>query len=196
MKHRAWIVAFVLALAVGCEMNALPPVPPPAPYLTPSSRDQFVDALGDDPRCWPSGGLDFAHRPYPTPLSVEDAELILVCTTSFELGLMPPKRQGQAFNVLWAQPDAVARFRTVATAAGPAGRLYALAALQTLTRPEADRIAAELARDTRQVFVQDSDVVRGLRAASDLIELVKRRQVGEEFLRDRVPIADHFSKVR
>jgi len=35
---------------------------------------------------------------------------------------MPPKRQGQAFNVLWAQPDAVARFRTVATAAGPAVR--------------------------------------------------------------------------
>ncbi|HEX5216537.1 MAG TPA: hypothetical protein VFV98_13835 [Vicinamibacterales bacterium] len=88
------------------------------------------------------------------------------------------------------------RFRTVATIAGPAGRLYALAALQTLAKSEGGRLEAELARDTRQVFVKDHDVVRGLRAASDLIELVKRRQIGEEFLRERVAIDDYFNKTR
>ena len=56
---------------------------------------------------------------------------------------MPPKRQGQAFNVLFEQADAVARFQTISAKSGPAGRLYALAALQLLAKAEADRVVED-----------------------------------------------------
>ena len=105
-----------------------------------------------------------------------------------------PKRQGQAFNVLFEQPDAIARFRSVAAKAGPAGRLYTLAALRLLESAEADRIAQSLAFDGRQVLVQDSDVILGPRSVSDLVTLVKGRQIGEEFRRDRDVIAAHYHK--
>jgi hypothetical protein len=125
---------------------------------------------------------------------VADAELILVCTTRFEFGGMPPKRQGQAFNVLFEQPDAIARFQSVFAKAGPAGRLYAFVALRLLAAAEADRIAQSLALDRRQVLVQDNDEGLGPRSASDLVALVNSRQIGEEFRRNRDVIAAHYNK--
>ena len=85
-------------------------------------------------------------------------------------------------------------FSAVAAKAGPAGRLYTLAALRLLAAAEADRIAQGLTLDRRQVLVQDSDVILGPRSASDLVTLVKSQQVGEEFRRDRDVIAAHYNK--
>lgn len=181
-----------LALA-GCEAQSLPPVgSPPKPRL-PSPADQFDPALGNDPRCRPTTGGDFAHRQYSKPLSVTEAELILVCTTHFAFGGMPLKRQGQAFNVLFEQPDSIGRFRSVAATAGPAGRLYAFAALQILAEPEAVGLAAELERDTRRVHFQDSDVI-STSTVSDVVEFMRRRRIGEEFRRDRDALNDYFNK--
>ena len=194
MRQRTCVAALALALSASCGEPASPlPVPPP-PNNSPSPTSPFDAALGADPRCVPTTGEDFAYRPYAVPLSVADAELILVCTTRFAFGAMPPKRQGQAFNVLFEQPDAIARFQSVAAKAGPAGRLYALAALRLLASAEADRIAHDLALDRRQVLVQSSDVILGPRSASDLVALVKSRQIGEEFRRDRDVIAAHYNK--
>jgi hypothetical protein len=187
------MLALVIGLSVGCEAAPPPPVSPPSKD-TPSLTTQDDAALGSDPRCVPTTGGDFAHRPYAAPLSVGDAELILTCTTRFEFGSMPPKRQGQAFNLLFEQPDAVARFRSVAAKAGPAGRLYALAAFQILDKAEAERIAQDVGRDRRQVRVQDSDVILGTRFAADLVALVKGRQIGEEFRKDRDAIAAYYNK--
>jgi hypothetical protein len=193
MKDRGCIVAIVLGImALGCE-GPSSRVVAPAKQNIPSLTDQLGSALGHDSRCRPTAGGDFAHRRYAAPLSVSDAELILVCTTRFEFGGMPPKRQAQAFNVLFEQPDAVQRFQSIAATAGPAGRLYALAALEILARSDAESIAADLARDARRVLVQDSDVILGPRPASDLVDLVKARQIGEEFRRDRNTIIDYYS---
>ena len=194
MRQRSCLAALALTLSVSCGEPASPlPVPQP-PGNSPSPTFQFDAALGADPRCVPTKGHDFAHRPYAVPLSVTDAELILVCTTRFAFGAMPPKRQGQAFNVLFEQPDAIARFQSVAAKAGPAGRLYTLAALRLLAAAEAERLAQGLALEKRQVLVQDSDVILGPRVASDLVALVKSRQIGEEFRRDRDVIAAYYNK--
>jgi hypothetical protein len=44
-------------------------------------------------------------------------------TQVFAFGGTPPKRQVQAFNVLFEQPDAVSRFQHRAAIASPAGKL-------------------------------------------------------------------------
>lgn len=192
MRHRCYIAALVLGFtAVGC--GGPPPAVSPPKQSIPSPTAQLELARGSDSRCQPTAGGDFAHRSYPRPLSVAEAELILVCTTRFEFGGMPPKRQGQAFNVLFEQPDAVRRFQSVAVRAGPAGRLYALAALRILARSEADRLAADLTRDTRHVLVQDSDVLVGPRSASEVVDLVTTRHVGENFRRDRDAIDKYYN---
>jgi hypothetical protein len=189
------MTAVVVGLGlVGCgEPNPLPAVSAPARTI-PSPTEQLDSALGTDPRCRPTTGGDFAHRSYASPLSVESAEVILVCTTRFEFGGMPPKRQAQAFNVVFEQADAVARFQSIAAKAGPAGRLYAFAALQILAKSDADTLAADLARDTRAVLVQDSDVIVGPRPASAVVDLVRSKRIGDDFRRERDAIAAHYNK--
>jgi hypothetical protein len=153
---------------------------------------QAPTSAPSNPLCVPTTGGDFAFRSYQAPLSVADAQRILVCTTWFELRGQP--RQGQAFNVLFEQPDPVAQFRLVVAQGGPAGRLYALAALQILSAEEAGRLAQELARDTRRVLARDGDVMLGSRPASELVSLVKTRHIGEQFRANRDAIAATFNK--
>lgn len=129
------------------------------------------------------------------PLSLADAELVLVCTTRFEFGVMPPKRQAQAFNLMFDQADAVRRFEAVAAAAGPVGRLYALAAFDMLSLPNAERTAADLARDDRLIYVQETDLVLKKRA-SELVQLVRQRRIGSEFRRERLAIAAYYDHAR
>ena len=114
---------------------------------------------------------------FSEPLSLQDAEAILMRTKVFAFGGMPPKRQVQAFNVVFAQSDAVERFRSFGTAASAAGRLYSLAGLLLLDPAGAMRLRSELSEDASTILVRDSDVAYE-RQVSDIAEMVSRRRKG------------------
>jgi hypothetical protein len=113
IRHAAGFL--LLAAASACGAGDVVPTPPPAPDLT---RRPAPKLPGSD---------DFAERTFTEPLSLQDAEAVLKRTRVFGFGGMPPKRQVQAFNVVFEQSDAVARFRSLGTAASAAGQLYSLA---------------------------------------------------------------------
>lgn len=141
----------------------------------------------------PPGGEDFAHRGFGYPLSVEDAEAILRQTEVFEFGGMPPKRQVQAFNVVFEQPDAIPRFQSIADEAGVAGRLYALAGLLVLDAKAADRVSASLSRGVRRILVIDSDTSYE-KPVPELAAMVEQREMGMWFRRVRDETSDYFGK--
>jgi hypothetical protein len=118
IRHAAGFL--LLAAASACGAGDVVPTPPPAPDLT---RRPAPKLPGSD---------DFAERTFTEPLSLQDAEAVLKRTRVFGFGGMPPKRQVQAFNVVFEQSDAVARFRSLGTAASAAGQLYSLAGLLLL----------------------------------------------------------------
>ncbi len=78
-------------------------------------------------------------------------------TRLFDFGSMPEKRQTQAFNVLFDQPDALARFRRIAKLAGPAGRRYALCARQELHPSDAEALGRNLLQSADRIEVGSSD---------------------------------------
>jgi hypothetical protein len=102
-------------------------------------------------------------------MPVDEAERLLRCTKIFAVGGMPDKKPVQAFNVLFEEPDATTRFRTLAVQGQTAGRLYALAALLLLDPTEGNRAAQELSRQSDTVTVQDSDVEYRRRKSRDAI---------------------------
>ncbi len=53
-------------------------------------------------------------------------------------------------------------------------------------------VISEIAPCEARRFLQDSDVYLGTRSAFDLVAVVKDRQVGEEFRRDRDAIAAYY----
>jgi hypothetical protein len=106
----------------------------------------------------PAGFDDCARGILGTSMPVDEAERLLRCTKIFAVGGMPDKKPVQAFNVLFEEPDATTRFRTLAVQGQTAGRLYALAALLLLDPTEGNRAAQELSRQSDTVTVQDSDV--------------------------------------
>ena len=123
MVALAGLLAFVIlvgATTSACQQGVGPPAPPPPPDLTGRVLPK------------PPGSDDFAHRSFGHPLSLQDAEAVLRHTRVFEVGGMPPKRQVQAFNVVFEQADAVGRFRSIAEGESPAGTLYGFAALLLL----------------------------------------------------------------
>lgn len=161
MGHRGWTSALVLSLAVGCAESApLPSVGPP--------RQNVAEIPGQG---------DFARGSFRAPLSVEDAEQILLHTRVFEVGGMPPKRQVQAFNVLLDQPDARARFESIAIHAETAGKLYALCALLQLNPEPATALASDLANGGATLLVWDWDV-GGSKPAAELVVLIRKRPLG------------------
>jgi hypothetical protein len=102
--HGAGLLAFVIlvgATTSACQEGVGPPAPPPPPNLTGRVLPK------------PPGIDDFAHRSFGHPLSLPDAEAVLRHTRVFEVGGMPPKRQVQAFNVVFEQAEAVGRFRSI-----------------------------------------------------------------------------------
>jgi hypothetical protein len=99
---------------------------------------------------------DIAHQKFAEPLSVGDAEQILLRTEFFETGV-PQDRQVDAFNVLFDQSDALARFRAITAKGKPAGRLYALCALVALVPVEAHQLGAELGADHGTVPYRETD---------------------------------------
>jgi hypothetical protein len=131
----------------------------------------------------PAGFDDCARGILGVSMPVDEAARLLRCTKIFAVGRMPDKKQVQAFNVLFEEPDATARFRSLAVEGQTAGRLYALAALLLLDSAEGNRAAQELSRQSDTVTVLDSDLVNDDQPTREVVQLVIRRRLGQE-LRD------------
>jgi hypothetical protein len=180
----AGLLAFVIlagAVTSACQEGVGPPAPPPPPDLT---RRVF-------PR--PPGSDDFARRSFGHPLSLEDAEAVLRRTRVFEVGGMPPKRQVQAFNVIFEQADAIGRFRSIAEGESPAGKLYGFAALLLLDPAGAEPLRASLSADERRILVIDSDNSYE-KPVQDLAKMIEQRDMGRWFRRVRDETNEYFAK--
>ncbi|MFN8579369.1 MAG: hypothetical protein U0163_00120 [Gemmatimonadaceae bacterium] len=155
----------ILVSNCGADSNAVPQ--PPSP---PSRSAQSPSAPP------PPGARDISRADFPWPLPVDAAERILLETTLFEFGAIPHQavrntapmpggrngffpgaRQIQAFNLVLDQPDALARFVTIAGRATPAGRLYALCGLQELSGRDAEAAAHQLTQSTGAILVCRED---------------------------------------
>lgn len=177
------MVILIGAITLGCRENDSPPAPPAPPDLARRVTPE------------PPGRDDYAFLRFASPLSLRDAEAILRQTRIFAFGGMPPKRQVQAFNVLFEQPDAVSRFQRLAEVASPAGKLYAFAGLLLLDRPAAGRLQRTLAEDSQAILVFDSDTVYK-KPVGELAGIVERRDLATWFRRGRDETNAHYAKSR
>lgn len=175
------LICLVGAVSAGCRETDGLPAPPKAPDLHGRLAPK------------PPGSDDYARRSFAYPLSGQDAEAILRHTQVFEFGNMPPKRQVQAFNVVFEQRDAVSRFRHLGDAAWPAGKLYALAGLLVLDRTAAAGLQRSLDASAQKVLVFDSDVVyeKQVREAAAIVE---QRDMGIWFRKVRDDTSAHYAK--
>jgi len=182
--HGARLLAFVIfvgATTSACQQGVGPPAPPPKPDLTGRVLSK------------PPGSDDFAHRSFGHPLSLQDAEAVLRHTRVFEVGGMPPKRQVQAFNVVFEQADAVGRFRSIAEGESPAGTLYGFAALLLLDPTAAEPLRVSLSVDERRILVIESDTSYE-KPVRDLAKMVEQRDMGRWFRRVRDETNEYFAK--
>jgi hypothetical protein len=174
---------FVLAtLASACGSSA-PDIPTPTspPALTPNEVRFSATVTPSATR----PGDPFAHQTqFASPLSVADAEQILVRTTWFETGNQPPKRQILALHRILDQPNAEARFESIASQAGPAGKLYALCGLIALKSPKAVGLEEQLKRRPFTVDVFEFDVPTE-KTVSRIIAEIHERPLVSEFQRFR-----------
>lgn len=81
---------------------------------------------------------------------------MLTRTEIFEFGEMPPKRQVQAFNVVFEQPDAARRFQRIGKNAQPSGRLSAVAGLLLLDHSAAEHLLVVLSNSPERILMFDS----------------------------------------
>jgi hypothetical protein len=107
---------------------------------------------------------------------------------------MPPKRQVQAFNVVFEQSDAVSRFRSLGTAASAAGQLYSLAGLLLLDSSGAMQLRSALSQNAQIILVRDSDVVYA-RQVKDVADMVEQQALGALFRRARAEVNAYFTNI-
>ena len=143
------IVAVLLAAAAACGVE---PADLPSPSLGPGERPPSLKEL------------DIASQKFASPLSVADAEMILLRTDVFEV--VPSANQIAAYNLLLDQSDPLSRFRSIATKARRAGQLYALCALWALAPDEA--------RDLEEQLVSVEGSVVGHAGSFPIAYLVER----------------------
>lgn len=124
----------------------------------------------------PPGASDIANHTFARPLSVADAEQILLLTEIFQFG--DSSRQVQAYNAVFDQPDAAARFRSLAGRARWAGQLYSLCALTILEPAEADGLVQRLSTVDAQILAYQSDW-GGERRVADLVSVIRERKLAE-----------------
>lgn len=167
---------FAMLLAGGCGSATDLPVPRPE-----SSAPS------------PPGAGDFALGTFPSPLSVADAEAILLRTRTFAFGSMSPKRQVQAFNVLLDQPNARILFESTAARAEIAGKLYAFCAFLVLKQEVPAALASKLELERTELLVVDSDVAE-FKATSEVVALIKSRRVWAQMRRAKDETAKYFAK--
>ena len=181
----AAVIAVLVAGIAGCSRGEEPPTPPPSPGLAVLARPAPPP---------PSDG--FAQSTFSQPLSIQDAEAILRRRTPvFAFGTQPPRRQVQAFNVVFEQPDAAARFRVIAESGSAAGRLYALAGLLMLDRAAANRVTSALGADAQVVRVFDSDTAYE-KPVRDVAMMIEDQNMGESFRRVRDETNACFARQR
>ncbi len=158
-----FFVATLVAFSAGCQPVADLPAPPPAVRTDPPP---------------PPGASDISYHPFSLPLSVADAEQILLLTEIFQFD--GPSRQVQAYNAVFDQPDATARFRSVAARARRAGQLYALSALTILEPAEAERLGQRLSTVDERTLAYHGDV-GGERRVAELVNVIRERKLAETF---------------
>ena len=176
-----FLVVTLFLLAAGCGSSvdvSLPPLPSPTP--SPSVPP-------------PPGASDFANRDFAWPLSLADAEQILVRTEV--MGFNWPNRQTQAYNTILDQRDAVARFRSIAGRARWAGRLYALCGLRARDPAAARELAATLAPVADRLWVYDSDQVEE-RSVGEVVVLIETRRVWVDLRGRKKEVNDYFRRSR
>jgi len=174
------VLAVASASMLGCgapTSDSLPEVPPPAPVRPPP----------------PPGTGDISRGRFEWPLSAASAEAILLKTELFEYGGMPYKRQVQAFNVIFDQPDALPRFRHLALNAEPAGRLYAFCALSELNFAEAVALRDQLAAMDEKIVTFDHDWVRNL-PVREVVDLIVVRHLLHDFRQARDEVNEYFRR--
>jgi hypothetical protein len=182
--HRRVLLAFVILvgpITLACGGTDAARVPPEPPDLTGRVLPK------------PPGSDDFAHRSFDHPLSLQDAQAILRQTQVFEFGGMPPKRQIQAFNVVFEQAGAISRFQSIADGNWAAGRLYALAGVLLLDAQRAGPLRASLSLDRREILVMDSDTSYE-KPVRELAAMVEQRNMGRWFRRVRDETTAYFAK--
>lgn len=182
--QRPGLLTFVIlvgASASACQRSADRPAPPAAPDIAHHAPPK------------PPGSDDFARRSVGHPLALQHAEAVLRQTRVFEFGGMPPKRQVQAFNVVFEQSDAARRFRSIAEGEWAAGRLYALAALLLLDPAAAQPLRASLSVDVGNILVVEGDTSYE-QPVRDLAKVVERQDMGRSFRRARDETNDYFAK--
>lgn len=158
----AVLIAMMSTMSSGCGPSGADlPAPP---------------ALRNDPPL-PPGTADISNRSFTRPLSVADAEQILMLTEIFQYGTST--WQVRAYNTVYEQPDAIARFRVVAERARWAGQLYAFSALTILQPDGSTHLGRRLAAIEAQTLVYDGDW-GGERRVADLVNVIQERKLGEE----------------
>jgi hypothetical protein len=125
---------------------------------------------------------DFAHQKFATPLSLGDAEQILLQTEIFAFN--GPSHQVQAWNVVFDQHDAVARFQSLVSKARVAGQLYAFCALSSLEPVDAENAVTRISALKGNVRVAESDMAY-YRTSAALLDLIRSRRLWERFRADK-----------
>ena len=128
----------------------------------------------------PPGASDIISRPFASPLSVADAERILMETEIFWFAA--PTRSVQAYNLLFDQSDAKERFARIGVFARHAGQLYALCALRVIDPAEAEALGDRLSKLDERVEVIESDFVQ-TRSVGEAVRLIQQPDFARQ-LRD------------
>lgn len=141
------LAAFIFAGS--CSSEPPPPLPSPAERAA-TSAEQRKEVPED-----------MADGAFESPLSLYDAEQILLRTETFDAAspAYRPGRQVEAFNVVIEQNDARQRLRRLARQARAPGRLYALCGLLLLEREEGLNLAHSLSLEPGNVTVRDGDFI-------------------------------------
>jgi hypothetical protein len=165
---RHWLIGFGLVLAVGCSGRAEDvPIPPPA----------FPSPTAPPP---PPGASDIVSEHFPSPLSIADAERILLKTEIFHYS--DPGPAVRAYNVVLDQPDARARFESIGAKARWAGQLYALCALFVLNPSGVPLVQQRLSSIQDEILVYQSDV-SSRRSVADVVRLIRDDKLWVAFRR-------------
>ena len=183
MTIRASVFLGVIVLTIGCgDPTTVPAVS--APYSTGGQTTASVPP--------PLPFETFADL--PSPLSGDNAEQILIRAKSFAFGGMPLKRQVEAYNVVFDQPDNLSRFESIAIRAQAAGRLYAFCGLTALKTDRARTLAAELVKDPEVLLVRSSD--QGLsQTSAQLIDDIQKYGVCDQMRAQRREVFAYFAAV-
>ena len=139
----------------------------------------------------PPGASEFATRDVASPLSIADAEEILIRTVVVAFNW--PKRQTPAYNTVLDQEDAIVRLHSMAGRARGAGTLYMWGGRWALEPPAARDLAANLAPVKEQLWVFDSDVGNE-QSVGAVVALIEKRRLWVDLRGRKKEVNDHYRR--